>query len=306
MTRSVGIVGTGMLGLAVALRLAKEGFDVTAYNRTPAKAEPVAAAGGRLAATPAEAAARAELVITLVRDAQAVKDVSFGRDGILYGCSSQTIVADMSTISPAESVRIHGRFAQNSIEWLDTPVMGGPDAAAEGRLVVMAGGSQKAFGDVEDVFAALAGERHYLGPAGAAHSVKLCMNLQIALLAISLSEGICLARGLGTSPDTFLKVLNSTYFGTGMSRRKAYRMIRDTYTPTFTLDNLAKDLETIIDAATGAGLTLDAASEALRMYRGAIESGLGGLDYTGILEYVRRSSGGRRPGAVSGQTRDDP
>ena len=305
MTRRVGIVGTGMLGLAVALRLTKEGFDVTAYNRTPAKAKPVVAAGGSLAATPAEAAACSELVITLVRDARAVRDVSFGRDGILSGCSDQTIVADMSTIAPAESVSIHGRFAQSGTEWLDTPVMGGPDAASEGRLVVMAGGSEKAFRDVEDVFAALAGERHYLGPTGAAHSVKLCMNLQIALLAISLSEGICLARGLGTSPDTFLKVLNSTYFGTGMSRRKAYRMIRDTYTPTFTLDNLAKDLVTIIDAASGAGLTLDAASEALRMYRGAIESGLGDLDYTGILEYVRSRAEDRQPGAVSDRTQDD-
>lgn len=291
MTRSVGIIGTGMLGLAVALRLAKMGFDVTAYNRTPAKAAPVAAAGGRLAATPAEAAARSELVITVVRDAQAVRDVSFGRDGILHGCGDRTTVADMSTIAPADSALIHERFAQNGTEWLDTPVMGGPDAASEGRLVVMAGGSEKAFRDTEDVFAALAEERHYLGSAGAAHSVKLCMNLQIALLAISLSEGICLARGLGTSPDTFLKVLNSTYFGTGMSRRKAYRMIQDTYTPTFTLDNLTKDLETIREAASGAGLTLDAASEALRMYRGAIESGLGGLDYTGILEYVRRAGG---------------
>lgn len=295
MTRSVGIVGTGMLGLAVALRLAKKGFDVTAYNRTPAKAEPVAAAGGRLAATPAEAAARSELVITVVRDARAVRDVSFGRDGILSGCGGHTTVADMSTIAPADSVLIHERFAQDGTEWLDTPVMGGPDAASEGRLVVMAGGSEKAFRGVEDAFAALAEERHYLGSAGAAHSVKLCMNLQIALLAISLSEGICLARGLGTSPDTFLKVLNSTYFGTGMSKRKAYRMIRDTYTPTFTLDNLAKDLETIRGAASRAGLTLDAASEALRMYQAARESGLGGLDYTGILEYVRRTGGQRAP-----------
>lgn len=292
MTKRVGIAGTGMLGLAVALRLIDRGFDVTAYNRTPSKAAPVAAAGGRLADTPAGVAADSEIVITVVRDADAVRSVSFGADGILSGCDDHTVVADMSTIAPADSTSIHRRFAEAGTAWLDTPVMGGPDAAAEGRLTVMAGGDAEAFKRHEDVFAALAEKRHHLGAAGAAHATKLCMNLQIAALAVSISEGICLARGLDVSPRTFLDVLNSTYFGTGMSRRKAYRMIRGEYPATFTLDNMTKDLRTIRDAAERAGLRLDAAGGVLGSYEGAMAAGLGGADYTGILEYVLKSSSG--------------
>ncbi len=290
MTSRVGVVGTGMLGLAVALRLVERGFEVTVYNRTKSKTAPVEVAGGRVADTPAEVAAHSDVVVTVVRDAEAVRAVSFGRDGILSGCAGRTVVADMSTIAPSDSVSINQRFAEEGIPWLDTPVMGGPDAAAEGRLVIMVGGDREAYRSVEDMYAALSEKRYYLGQTGTAHSVKLCMNLQIAMLAISISEGVCLAQGLGVNPETFLNVLNSTYFGTGMSRKKAYRMIQDKYPTTFTLDNLAKDLDTIHEAALQTGLNLEAASGALDMYKKARKLGLGELDYTGILEYVRKQS----------------
>lgn len=290
MTKRVGIVGTGMLGLAVSQRLIRQGFDVVAYNRTPSKAAPVVDAGGYIADTPAGAAASSDVVITVVRDAAAVEHVSFGPSGILSGCRGSTVVADMSTIAPADSVLIHHRFAAAGITWMDTPVMGGPDAAIEGRLTVMAGGDTDAFERHRDVFAALSQEIHHLGPAGTAHAIKLCMNLQIAMLAVSISEGICLARGLDVDPQSFLDVLNSTYFGTGMSRRKAYQMIRGEYSATFTLDNLAKDLRTIQDASDHAGLKLEVASRVLESYEKAMAAGFGSIDYTGILEYVQKNS----------------
>lgn len=287
MIRRVGVVGTGMLGAAVALRLIKSGFDVAAYNRTASKTGPIREAGGAVGDSPAQVARRSEVVLTVVRDAGAVRDVSFGGGGILSGKHPGMVVADMSTILPSESRKIHAEFLDAGVDWLDTPVMGGPDAAAEGRLVVMAGGDPEPFRRVEGVFAAVAEKRYHLGPPGTAHSVKLAMNLQIAMLALSLSEGICLARGLGVEPKTFLDVLNSTYFATGMSQRKAFRMISGRYPATFTLENLAKDLGTILDAADSAGLTLPMSSEALRTYSEAVEAGLGDLDYTGILEHLQ-------------------
>lgn len=287
MTRTVGVVGTGMLGAAVALRLIKSGFDVVAYNRTASKTGPIREAGGAVEDSPAEVARRSEVVLSLVRDAGAVREVSFGRNGILSGKHPGMVVADMSTILPAESRKIHAQFLDAGVDWLDTPVMGGPDAAADGRLVVMAGGDPESFRRVEDVFAAVAEQRYHLGPPGTAHSVKLAMNLQIAMLALSLSEGICLARGLDVNPEVFLEVLNSTYFATGMSRKKAFRMINGSYPATFTLENLTKDLGTILDAADSAGLTLPMSSEALRVYSDAVKDGLGDLDYTGILEHLR-------------------
>lgn len=294
----VGVVGTGMLGAAVSLRLIQSGFEVAVYNRTISKTDPIRQAGGAVAKSPAGVAGMSDVVITVVRDARAVRAVSFGDRGILAGRHAGMVVADMSTILPEESRHIHSEFARHDVEWLDTPVMGGPDAAARGRLVVMAGGDKESFLALEPVFGALAEVRRHVGRPGAAHSVKLAMNLQIAMLALSLSEGMCLARGLDVEPETFLEVLNSTYFGTGMSRKKAFRMVRGEYPATFTLENLAKDLETIVGAAGAAGVDLHMSAQALRMYREAVRAGLGSLDYTGILEYVRRraadpDSGGR-------------
>lgn len=296
MTKSVGVVGTGMLGLAVALRLATCGLKVAAYNRTSAKAAAVEAAGGSVVDTPASVAACSDVVISVVRDAAAVRSVSFGQDGILDGCDKQTVVADMSTIAPADSMSIHKRFAEGGVRWLDAPVMGGPDAVAEGRLVVMASGDELAYRGIRDVFAALSDKQYYLGTAGTAHSIKLCMNLQIAMLSVAISEGVCLARGLGVEPESFLDVLNSTYFGTGMSRRKAYKMIQGKYPATFTLDNLTKDLRTINVAARHSGVDLEATSAVLNMYERACDVGLGGLDYTGILEYIQRQAARMRSG----------
>jgi len=127
----------------------------------------------------------------------------------------------------------------------------------------------------------------YLGENGVAHSVKLAMNLQIAMLALALSEGITLARGAKIEPELFLQILNSTYFKTGMSEIKAYKMIKDDYTPTFTLANLKKDLDTINEAAKAFGLHLPMAEAANRVYKDAEENGFAEMDYTAILAYLK-------------------
>lgn len=287
MTKSVGIVGTGMLGAAVAQRLAQAGHKVFVYNRTSQKAYRLTFYGCICKSSPKEVAQLSDIVITLVRDGSAVYDVSFGKDGIIHGCDTSPIIADMSTISPMDSVRIHRRFKEHNISWLGTPVMGGPDAATDGRLVAIVDGDKASLDDSRDVFDVICGKIHYVGKSGTAHAVKLCMNMQIAALAVSLSEGITLARAMNIPPDTFLKVLNSTYFGTGMSKNKAFRMIKSEYNATFTLENLTKDLGIIHDAAELSNTHLEMSSTILDMYARALSKGMGDLDYTGILELVR-------------------
>ena len=135
-----------------------------------------------------------------------------------------------------------------------------------------------------------ANKTFFLGANGTAHSVKLAMNLQIGMLALALSEGITLAKESGVDPEVFLKILNSTYFKTGMSENKAYKMIKDDFTPTFTLSNLKKDLDTINKTAEEFGLTLPMSTKANEIYKKAIEEGFGELDYTGILAYLKKAA----------------
>lgn len=289
MTR-VGLIGTGMLGNAVGLHLLESGFKLTVFNRTKVKTRDLEQHGATVVNTPKEVAKVSDIVITVVKDADAVKEISFGKDGIVEGKHDGLIVADMSTINPNQSKEIAKQFNQHNIIMLDTPVMGGPNIAIDGKLVMMAAGDKNAFEKNKKVFDTIANKTFFLGPNGTAHSVKLAMNLQIGMLALALSEGITLSKESGVDPEVFLKILNSTYFKTGMSENKAYKMIRDEFTPTFTLSNLKKDLDTINKTAEEFGLILPMSTKANEIYNKAIEEGFGELDYTGILAYLKKAA----------------
>lgn len=289
MTR-IGIIGTGMLGSAVGLHLLRSNFKLTVYNRTKSKTAELKKNGAKVADSPKTVAQNSDLVITVVKDADAVKSISFGKEGIIEGKHSDLIVSDMSTINPSASVEIAKKFKDAGIIWLDTPVMGGPNVAINGQLVMMVSGEKEAFEKHNKVFNKIANKVFYLGKTGNAHSVKLAMNLQIAMLALALSEGILLAKGASVDPKVFLEILNSTYFKTGMSQNKAYKMIEDKFEPTFTLENLKKDLHTINQTANSFGLILPLSSKAEDIYQKALENGFGNLDYTGILAYLKNST----------------
>jgi len=286
----IGLIGTGMLGKAVGLHLLESGYQLSVFNRTRSKTEDLAKHGATVLESPKEVALASNLVITIVKDANAVKEISFGKNGIVDGTHDDLIIADMSTINPNASRDISKQFSQHGITMLDTPVMGGPNVAIDGKLVLMASGDKTAFEKHKKVFETIGNKTFFLGTNGTAHSVKLSMNIQIAMLALSLSEGITLARGAGVDPKVFLSILNSTYFKTGMSENKAYKMINDEFPPTFTLSNLKKDLDTINEAAKEFGLELPITTKANEVYKKAIDEGFGELDYTGILSYLKKAA----------------
>ena len=287
MTR-VGIIGTGMLGSAVGIHLLDSGFELTAYNRTKSKTDELAKKGARVVDFPKDVAKSSDVVITIVKNADAVKDVSFGNNGIVEGSHDGLIVADMSTINPVESKIIAKKFSEYGITMLDTPVMGGPNVAIDGKLVMMASGDKTIFEKHRKVFDTISNQIFFLGEVGTAHAVKLAMNIQIALLALAISEGITLARGANVDPEIFLKILNSTYFKTGMSENKAYKMIKGSFEPTFTLTNLKKDLDTINEAAMAFGVNLPISAKANEIFQKAVDAGFGDLDYTAILAYIKQ------------------
>ncbi|MCH7561411.1 MAG: NAD(P)-dependent oxidoreductase [Thaumarchaeota archaeon] len=235
-----------------------------------------------------EVAKNSELIITIVKDAKAVKEISFEKDGIVEGKHSKLIVADMSTIDPVESKNITKKFQEYDIHKLDIPVMGGPNVAISGNLVMMASGNKEIFDNCKNVFDKIANKVFFLGESGVAHSVKLAMNLQITMLALALSEGITLVKKADVDPKIFLEILNSTYFKTGMSEKKAYKMIDGKYDITFTLANLKKDISTITNAAKSLGIELPMIKKAEEVYESAVKEGFGETDYTGIIEYIKK------------------
>jgi len=286
----IGIVGTGMLGEAVGLHLLDVGYKITVFNRSKEKTEKLENKGALVVDSPKNVAENSELVIMVVKDANAVKDVVFGDCGILAGRHEGMCIADMSTINPNSTREISKKVTENGIDYMEIPVMGGPNVAINGKLVIMASGEKEVFEKFKTIFESIADQSIYLGDTGTAHSIKLAMNLQIAMLALSLSEGITLTKKAGFDPEIFLKVLNSTYFKTGMSEGKAHKMINDSVKPTFTLANLKKDLDTINDAAESFDAELPMAKIARKIYADATDAGFGDIDYTGIISYIRKLS----------------
>lgn len=284
----VGIIGLGMLGNAVASHLLDLGIEVNVFNRTSNKTEDVKKKGANVFESPKEVAQKSELVIIVVKDAKAVEEVSFNERGIIEGKHENLIVADMSTINPTESKKIAKKFSEKSIQKLDIPVMGGPNVAITGDLVMMGSGDKDTFEKCTPVFEKIANKVFYLGDSGVAHSVKLAMNLQITMLALSLSEGITLVKSSNVDPKIFLEILNSTYFKTGMSEKKAFKMIDGKYDATFTLSNLKKDISTMTRTAKELGIKLPMIEKAEEVYEDAIRRGLSDLDYTGIIEYIKK------------------
>ena len=286
----IGLVGTGMLGEAVGLHLMKSGHSLIAYNRTKSKTSNLEKNGAIISDTPKHVAESSELVITCVKDADAVDDVLFAQDGIIAGNHDGLVVAEMSTINPSNAMQNSKRLGEEGINSLEIPVMGGPNVAIDGKLVLMASGDKNIFDKYKQVFDTIANKTFFLGKSGSAHSIKIAMNLQISLLALALSEGITLTKKAGFDPEKFLEILNSTYFKTGMSENKAHKMIRDEFEPTFTLKNLKKDLGIITDTAKDFGAVLPMAERANKIYADAVEAGFGEIDYTGILAYIKKLS----------------
>ena len=286
----IGIVGTGMLGEAVGLHLLDVGYEIIVFNRSNEKTKNLKKNGATVVESPKEVAKNTDLVIIVVKDADAVNDVIFGDYGILAGNHEGMCIADMSTVNPNSTKEISEKVIAAGTDYLEIPVMGGPNVAIDGKLVLMASGEKEIFEKFKQVFDSIAEQSFYLGNTGTAHSIKLAMNLQISMLALSLSEGITLTIKAGFDPEIFLKILNSTYFKTGMSEGKAYKMIKESYEPTFTLANLKKDLDTINDAAESCNAELPMAKLARKIYSDAKEAGFGDIDYTGIIAYIKKLS----------------
>ncbi len=286
----IGLIGTGMLGEAVGLHLLESGYDLNVYNRTKSKTKKLAENGATIFDLPKHMAKSSDLIITCVKDADAVKEVLFGNDGITSGKYTEISVADMSTINPTSAQEISKKLHTMKIKSLEIPVMGGPNVAIDGGLVLMASGDKELFETHQKIFKTIANKIFFLGESGNAHTIKLAMNMQISLLALSLSEGIILMKKAGIEPEKFLEILNSTYFGTGMSKKKAYKMIKNEYEPTFTLKNLKKDLDIIAKTAKDFDAVLPITERANKIYDDALAAGFGELDYTGVLAYIEKIS----------------
>jgi 3-hydroxyisobutyrate dehydrogenase len=286
----IGVAGLGLMGSGIAKRLINNGHKVSVYNRTRSKSHHFSSEV-TIASSSKELGQACDLVITVVTNFDAVKNVLFGREGVVESENNNLIVADVSTISPAQSEYCAQRLRSAGIEMLGVPVMGGPAAAETGNLVPIVSGNKHTFEKVRQVIEEL-GTTFYVGETdGSSNNIKLALNLNIALIACALSEGMTLVKRAGIDPSIFIKVLNSTYFKTGLSEIKAPKMIKKEFSPSFHLKNMLKDLELATTTAQLNGLTLPQTALAEQMFRAANNIGFSDHDYTAIYAFLAKING---------------
>jgi 3-hydroxyisobutyrate dehydrogenase len=286
---TVGWIGTGRMGFQLALRLLNAGHDLAVYNRTRAKAEPLAAHGAKVVDTPAALAGR-DVVFIMVAADQDLEQVISGPGGLLSGDAAPAVVVDSSTVSTAASARVRGVVEAAGAQFVAAPVSGNPKVIASGKLTVAASGPREAFASVEPLLAVWGSGVTYVGEGEAARLVKIAHNVFLGVVIQSLAEITVLAERGGVSRAAFLEFLNDSVLGSAFTRYKSPALVNLDFHPTFTSALLRKDLQLGLDAGKELGVPMPLAAATDMLIAQAIGAGYTADDFaTLVLEQARRS-----------------
>ena len=285
MTRmsTVAVIGLGAMGSRFAHRFLEAGHQVIVWNRTPEKATELVELGAAPAASPADAARRAEALITIVADPPALKAVTEGSDGIAAGADASTTLIEMSTVGPA-AVRWLASALPSEVGLLDAPVLGSLSEAEEGTLSVFVGGPAPLAERWTPLLSALGSPIH-VGPLGAGASAKLVANATLVGTLTLLGETIALADRLGLTRDVTMDILQSTPLSLAAKRRRDQLETGD-FPLRFRLALARKDAELVQEAAKAARVDARVLAAAATWYAEAEEAGLGDRDYSTVLRRI--------------------
>jgi 3-hydroxyisobutyrate dehydrogenase len=279
----LAVLGTGTMGAPMARNLAVAGHEVRAWNRSRERAEPLAADGVQVAGSPDEAAAGAEIVVTMLSDGDAVEAVAAELafpDGAVW--------AQMSTVGIEATERLLARAADAGVLLVDAPVLGTKAPAEQGKLIVIASGDAGARERCAPVFDAVGARTVALGDEpGASTRMKLVLNAWLVSLVEGLAESVALAEGLGVDPAGFLEIIDGGPLGPAYAKMKGTLMIERSYEPSFSLALAAKDARLALDAAEASGLELPALRAIRAQLEKAVEQGHGDADMAAAVEASR-------------------
>jgi 3-hydroxyisobutyrate dehydrogenase-like beta-hydroxyacid dehydrogenase len=286
---TIGFIGLGLMGKPMARNLLKAGYPVVVWNRTAARADELVREGAKLGENPRETAAQADVLITIVSDPPALEQVLWGTDGALGALKRGSTYIDSSTISPELARRISAACAERGVDFLDAPVTGGTWGAEEGKLVFMIGGKKEVLDCVEPVLAAMGQRFFLLGPNGAGQTVKLAMNLILALEVEALAEAMALVTRAGVPGEKLVEVMQSSMARAAVLDVKAPLILKNEYPPSFPLRLMHKDMCLALELARQEGLNLPAAAASYATYSAVKEAAKDDPDYAAVARYWTKS-----------------
>jgi len=288
---NVGLIGLGLMGQPIGMNLLKAGFPLTVWNRTTSRANELVAMGAKLAVSPKEVAAASDVLITIVSDPPALESVLWGDgkdSGALAALKSGSTYVDSSTVSPALARKIAAACAERKVHFLDAPVTGGDWGAKKGELIFMVGGDAETLQSVEPVLGVLGKRWFHLGPNGAGQTIKLAMNLILALQVDALAEALALVTGAGLKGEGLVEVMQSSMARSGVLDVKAPNLLKGEYKPSFPLRLMHKDLSLALDLGNQIGVALPATAAARETYNYVKGNAKEDLDYSAVMKFWRR------------------
>lgn len=285
--QSVALLGLGIMGSGMAHRLLSANFPLRVYNRNREKCIPFAAEGAFVAESPREAAARSQIILSMVADDAASRDVWLGKDGALAGAAPNSLLIESSTLSVDWVKELAAAAAERGSQFLDAPVTGTKPHAASGELLFLVGGSSDAVDAARPVFSVLGRDVIHLGPVGSGALMKLVNNFVCGVQAASFAEGVSMINAGGLDRGKAVSILSNGAPGSGIVKRVAERMAANDYTPNFALRWMAKDLGYAVDCATSNKISLRTAEAALGVFQKAIAKGYGNEDFSAITKSAK-------------------
>ncbi len=286
----IGIAGLGRMGSAIAARLMDVGHEVAVWNRSGDKVKPLAAAGAKVAASPAELATEVEAIVTILTNRDAIAAVYEGPNGLLAGTIKGKLVIDMSTVQPETEVALAEKVRAKGAIFVECPVGGTVGPAREGKLLGVAGGTAEDFARAKPLLAQMCRRVEHVGPVGAGSSMKLALNLPLMVYYQALGESYVLCRHLGLDPKWLMEFLTDTSGAPNILKVRGAKIADalaggDAGPPAFDVDSIRKDLATMVAEGKTRGASLPLAERTLAVYDEAAKDGWGKRDGASLPSY---------------------
>ena len=272
------------MGLPMATNLLNKGYEVTVYNRTASKCQPLIDQGATIASTPREATHGTDVVITMVSNDDSIRSIYYGEDGILDAVRSGTTVIDCSTISPELVKQLAAEVNKHGAHFLDAPVTGSSPAAIDGTLVFMVGGSTDIITIQSDIFDTLGKRVLHMGPNGSGAVAKLAHNTMVGINNLALVEGFSIASKSGIPADTFLELVQLGSAGSKAADLKGRKIIDHDFTNQFSLQLMLKDLKLASSLTDSIGVPTPMLNLAKSLFQTGQSEGFGEEDLSAVVK----------------------
>jgi 3-hydroxyisobutyrate dehydrogenase-like beta-hydroxyacid dehydrogenase len=289
--KKIGFIGLGIMGEAMAKRLLQNGYELVVYNRTAEKISKLGASNVVPALSPAEVARNCEIAISMLADSKAVEEVVYGKGGIFESIKSGFIHVDMSTISPITTRKLYNDYKARNAYFIHAPVLGSKSQAADGTLLIFAGGDRAVIDKCKDIFSVLGKKVWEFDSVEKATILKLAMNSMIATMIVALSQAFVIADKSGVSKETVLEILENSALNSAMYQNKGRTIINGNFEPNFYVKHILKDVNLILESAMDLKISLPVISVIRELYIQALSKGYENEDYSAIFKVIAELAG---------------